>query len=698
MSRHPVYPHVFTPLKLGPMDVPTRFFFAPHGSALTVGTRPAAELAAYSAERVRNGGCGMVVIPVVTQDRARTRQPSPFSRATLGAFRAYADAIHEAGGRAVGQCLYHWIGAGHWQTFGAPAPMLSPSVRQFALAGRTSSTHAMGRDDIRAMVDSLRQTTRHMAEAGFDGMMLHASHSTLPEQFLSPYYNQRTDEYGGSHANRMRFMLEMLEAAREGGGPAFAVGIRLNCDEQVEGGYGVDTAREVVSEICRGGYVDYVDLDVGMEPQQFHHGMPTSFAGKQFYRPWVEQVRGAAGPVPVLSVLGRITDLADAEAAIAAGVIDMAGAARQLIAEPEFVQNARLGREDRSRKCIACNWCTAGGGDGFFGCTINPASYRERTWGLQGFRPAPRAARTVVVGGGPGGMEAARVAALRGHDVVLIEARAALGGALALWGQLPGRQACATAIGWWAGELARLGVEVRLGTRATADMVLAERPDAVIVATGAAYDRGGRSITLDADIPGHDLPHVFRPDELLLNGHRPGGRVVLVDGEGYHASTGTAEMLAAAGAEVLYVTAGYSPVSQRIADAFEERFVIRRMKEAGVRFLPATWVRRIEPGAIVLYDIHTGSERHEAADAVVLATGRVPEDGLAGTLQGRVAQLFTIGDALAARMFAAATFEGHKFARLIGEPGAPATISQAWFAPDDPATQLAPADFADSGG
>ena len=133
--------------------------------------------------------------------------------------------------------------------------------------------------------------------------------------------------------------------------------------------------------------------------------------------------------------------------------------------------------------------------------------------------------------------------------MLLIEAREALGGALALWGQLPGRQACATAIGWWAGELARLGVEVRLGTRATADMVLAERPDAVIMATGAAHDRGGRSITLDADIPGHDLPHVFRPDELLLSGHRPGGRIVMADGEGYHASTGTAEILATAGAE-----------------------------------------------------------------------------------------------------------------------------------------------------
>lgn len=692
MALHPNYPHIFTPLKLGPMEVPTRFFFAPHGSALTVGTKPADDLIAYSAERVRGGGCGMVVIPVVTQDRARTRQPSPFSPANVAAFRAYADAIHEAGGRAVGQTLYHWLGAGFWQVMGTPAPSLSPSVRQFAIAERAASTHAMGRDEIRAMVDSMRQTTRHMAEAGFDGMMLHASHATMAEQFLSPYYNERTDEYGGSLQNRMRFMLEMLEAAREGGGQKFAVGIRLNCDEQIEGGYGVDTAREVVRTICTGGYVDYVDLDVGMEPQQFHHGMPTNFSDRQFYRPWVEQVRSAAGSVPVLSVLGSITSLADAEAAIAAGVIDMAGAARQLIAEPEFVQNARAGREDRGRTCIQCNWCTAAGSEGVQGCTINPASYRERYWGLDSFTPAEKPSRVVVVGGGPGGLEAARVAALRGHAVILFEARERLGGALALWAALPGRGNYGTAIGWWAREMERLGVDLRLGAAATAEAVLAEAPDAVIVATGALCSPGGRSITRDADIPGHDLPHVIRTDELLLSGQRPTGRIVLLDGEGYHASSGTAEMLAAGG-DVLYVTAGFTPLSQRVADAFEGRFVVQRMKQAGVRFAPTTWASRIEPGFITLHDVHTGEERREPADAVVLSTGRVPQDGLARELAGKVAQLFTIGDALAARMFAAATFEGHKFARLIGQPGAPATMAEAFFAPDPAETLPMPADM-----
>src|SRR5690606_27566530 len=135
----------------------------------------------------------------------------------------------------------------------------------------------------------------------FDGIMLHASHAALVEQFVSPYFNERTDEYGGSLENRMRFVAEALQAARDGGGREFAVGMRFNCDEQIAGGYGTDTAFAVVEALCARGLLDYVDLDVGLEPQQFHHGMPTGFERKQYYRPFVEKVRAAAGDVPVLS-------------------------------------------------------------------------------------------------------------------------------------------------------------------------------------------------------------------------------------------------------------------------------------------------------------------------------------------------------------------------------------------------------------
>ena len=165
------------------------------------------------------------------------------------------------------------------------------------------------------------------------------------------------------------------------------------------------------------------------------------------------------------------------------------------------------------------------------------------------------------------------------------------------------------------------------------------------------------------------------------------------DGEGHHARTGIAEILAKAGARVTYVTAGFSPISARLADSFEARFIVARLKAAGVRFAPSQWVRRIGADTVTLYDIHTGEEQTLPAGAVVLSTGREPVDGLARALEGKVAQLFAIGDAMAARVLAAATYEGQKFARLIGEPGAPATVAEAFFGPDDPGIQPSPADF-----
>ncbi len=272
----------------------------------------------------------------------------------------------------------HWLGAGHWQPLAPQAPSIAPSVAQFAYGGVSGATRAATRDEIGMMSDCHRQSVENLRAAGFDGIEIHASHSGMIEQFLSPYYNRRTDEYGGSLENRMRLLVETLETVRLAAGPEMAVGMRFNCDELTEGGYDTADAHDVVKRICDRGLVDFVDLDVAMEPLQLKYGMPTVFVEEHVYKPFVEKVRHAAGDVPVLSVLGRITRMEDAETAIADGVCDVIGSARQLIAEPSFVRYARDGTEHLGRTCIACNWCMGGMAVGVFGCSINPASYRER--------------------------------------------------------------------------------------------------------------------------------------------------------------------------------------------------------------------------------------------------------------------------------------------------------------------------------
>jgi len=689
---HPRYPHVFSPIRLGPVALPNRYYFSPHGVALTVGYGPSNDLVAYATERVKHGGCGLVILSCTAHERGRHFQPSPYPRSGIAAFRALADAVHEAGGRIFGQLWYWWGSNGHWQPLSPPAPPFGPSASQYGISGRTMSTHAMSREEIRLMTAAFRQSSAHLREAGFDGVEIHASHGGLIEQFLSPYFNRRSDEYGGSLANRMRLLVETLEAARAAAGPGMAVGMRFNCDELLPGGYDTGVAREVLSSVCDRGLLDFVDLDVAIEPNQLHLGMPTAFVEKHFYRPYVEKVRSAAGSVPVLSVLGRTTRMAEAEAVIAAGVCDVVGSARQLIAEPQFVRHAREGTEELSRTCIACNWCLSAMSDGAQGCTLNPASYRERLWGVDSFVPAARRSQVVVVGAGPAGLEAARVSALRGHQVTLFEARSELGGGLAFWAQLPGREFVAQGVAWWERELRRLEVTVHRDTPATAAAVLALAPDAAIIATGAQFSATGRSAFIDRDIPGAGQPHVYRPEDILHGGARPAGKVVLLDGEGTHASSGIAELLARGGARVVYVTPEFAPFSTRLYDAFESRFVVQRLADAGVTVMPTSYVREIGTREVQVFDVF--SERRSViaeVDAVVLVTGRQSVDGLAGALEGRVAQLFTIGDALAVRPLAAAAFEGQKFARLIGEPDAPKTVGEAWFRSDDPRVYPAPA-------
>ncbi|MGB8364565.1 MAG: FAD-dependent oxidoreductase [Rhizomicrobium sp.] len=690
---HPRYPHVFSRVRLGPVELPNRYYFSPHGLPLTIGCGPSNDLVAYATERVRDGGCGLVILSCTVHDRGRHYQPCPYPKETVGAFRALADAVHDAGGKIFGQLWYWWGSNGHWQPLGPQAPLLGPSVSQYGYRGVTSSTHAVNKEEIGLMRGAFRQSVENLREAGFDGVEIHGSHGGMIEQFLSPYFNRRTDEYGGSLENRMRLLVETLETTRDAAGEGMAVGMRFNCDELLPGGYDTRQAREVLKAVCDRGLIDFADLDVAVEPMQLKYGMPPVFVKEHFYRPYVEAVRGAAGDVPVLSVLGRVTRMSDAEAAIASGLCDVVGSARELIAEPQFVKLAREGKEEQGRTCIACNWCLGGMGDGVFGCTINPASYRERVWGVDTFSPAASPSKVVVIGGGPGGMEAARVAALKGHDVTLFEAHESLGGALALWAKLPGREFYENAVDWWARELDRLGVTVRLGEPATVHDVLALAPDAVIVATGATFSRTGRSAFIDQDIRGADGPDVHAAEDILRGGVRPSGKVVLLDGEGTHASSGIAEMLARGGTEVIMLSPNFAPYSQRIYDGFEADFVARRLNEAGVTFMASTWVREIGTREVHVFDVL--SERRSViadVDAVVLVTGRLSADGLAGELEGKVGQLFTIGDALSVRPLATAAYEGQKFARLIGEPDAPKSVGEAYFRSADPSVYPAPAD------
>jgi thioredoxin reductase len=361
------------------------------------------------------------------------------------------------------------------------------------------------------------------------------------------------------------------------------------------------------------------------------------------------------------------------------------------MAEPNLVRHAREGRESESRTCTSCNICMSGGARGYFSCAINPATGRERRWGSATVTPAASSSRVVVAGGGVAGLEAARVAALRGHRVLVLEKSGRLGGQVDLWSRLPGREIFATTPEWYGRELRRLGVEVRTGVEATAETVLAERPDAVVVATGGRYLRTGESGFMEHEIPGWDRDFVYTPEQVIEEGVRPTGKVLILDEEGFNTGAGLAELLAEGGASVELVTRWLQPVHNMMG-TLEFAIELPRLKNLGVQFRTMTYLHEIRDHEVVVFDVFTNiNTRIEDVSAVVMATSRRPRTALGKELEGRIAQVFTIGDALAPRGLAEAIYEGQRYGRLIGEPGAPADFTDDWFRPVDASVAQRPA-------
>jgi 2,4-dienoyl-CoA reductase-like NADH-dependent reductase (Old Yellow Enzyme family) len=676
------YPLVTTPIRVGPVQVRNRFFMPAHGLLLSVGGPhgsriPSEDMVHYYAERAA-AGVGLFVLSTAVNPRSFIS--CAYHRDGVPAFRALAEAVHSHGARIFGQLSHFYNQRLAWEPLGQMAPVLGVSA--YANYQHRFGCHEMAPADIAAVVQQHAQCAANLAAAGFDGIEVHCAHGMLAEQFVSPYFNQRTDEYGGSFEGRLRFLIEVLEVVRGAVGPGRAVGMRFNCDEMLPGGLTQEDAREVVGAIAERGLLDFVNLDISVEPQQQALLVAPQLVEPLHMAAFIRAVAPAArrSGVVVMGCPGRVSRVQQAEDAIAAGDMDMVGAVRSLIAEPELLRHALEGREERNRPCIASNFCWSSAEMGAgWGCTVNPAAGRERRWGAAAPR-APKARRVVVAGAGPAGLEAARVAALRGHRVVVFERAPEVGGQLNLWGALPGRDLLLGLRDWYTARLTELGVGLRTGIEATAEAVLSEQPDSVLVATGSRYVGDGTSGFLNRPIPGWDLSHVYAPEAILEGGLRPQGRVLVLDEEGHHASAGVAEVLARSGAQVELATRAMRPLAQLVY-TMELGLILQRLRKAGVRITTGVYVREIRAGAAALYDVVTGEAQERQLEAVVLATMRRSQAALAGELEGRVPQLLVVGDAAAPRGLVDATSEAHRLARTIGEPDAPRTLTEALFQP-----------------
>jgi 2,4-dienoyl-CoA reductase-like NADH-dependent reductase (Old Yellow Enzyme family)/thioredoxin reductase len=681
------YPLSLSPFAIGSVELRNRVFMPAHGNALVVpgpaGTKlPSEDLAHYFAERAA-GGTGLLVHSINTGPGG---QASALYADSIPSFRSVAELTHRGGAKIFGQIFA--ATAGNWGMLGPQRPTLGPSATP--IAGSTDVRHEMESEMLDLLVDAYGQNAVNLAEAGYDGIEIHAAHGQIIEQFISPYFNRREDDRGGSFERRLRFLVDILQRVRRDVGALLPVGLRLNGDEMIAGGLARSDSSAILEFLVDESLVDFVNLDSGISGTQTGHFIAPSFTPPLHQRDVIEAVGAAIRTrVATMAVPGRVTTLAEVEELLADGIADMVGSLRGLLAEPELVRNAAQGREDRNRVCIACNVCYAAyaAGSGSY-CAINPASSRERLWGVASFAENVPAKRTVVVGAGPAGLEAARVLASLGHEVVVFERSSATGGHLARWATLPNCSHLASTVAWYDDRLDELGVTIKLDHAATRRLVEAESPDAVIVATGSTYSGEGFTGVSPFPIPGSNRDFVFTPERVLA-GDVPQGTVLVVDDEGFHAGPGLAQLLAEKGAQVELATA-QAQIASNLTATLESGFVIRSLRASGVTLTTGVRVDEIADREVVLAELASGTTHSRKVDAVVLATRRLPDVSLVTDLRGVASQVFVVGDALAPRGLAEAVFEGHRFARMVGQDAAATTV-EALFAPPDPVEAARPA-------
>ena len=439
----------------------------------------------------------------------------------------------------------------------------------------------------KAMIDevvaSFASAARRCRDGGLDGVDLHASSGYLIEQFLSPANNIRTDEYGGSLENRMRFLMEILEAIRAEVGYDYCVGIRLPNEEYIPGGLLPEDNAEIARIVEP--FVDYVSLHMGSY-WRFHKLLAT-MDDPLGHEVAASEVITRSVSKPTI-VVGRIMTLDHASHIVESGAADMVSMVRALIADPELVNKARRGEESRIRPCIGSSMGCVGQlmSTGVLSCVVNVAAAKETTVSFEPEGVAAVAKKVLVVGGGPAGLEAARTAALRGHQVELHEATRRLGGQVAIAASAPHRSDIGAITQWLVDEIERLGVTIRLSSMVEPDIVDEVDPDEVIVATGSTPRRDGFQLaTPVTPIPGHDLAHVYSSWDVFGFGGRAAveGPCVVFDDTGTFEAISVADALLATGAAVTMISRYESigatlPYPPATVEAARERLMSGRLR------------------------------------------------------------------------------------------------------------------------
>jgi 2,4-dienoyl-CoA reductase (NADPH2) len=649
------YQFLFTPIQLGPVRVRNRVVFSAHLTNFAEDNRPSDRLAAYYRERAR-GGAGLIITEeqsVHPADFAYEKLIHAYDPAVIPHYRRLTGAIKAEGAAVFCQLNHNGL---QGFSFFNDEPLWGPSPvadTLFQEIPQAITTH-----QIAEVVRGYGRVAAHARAGGFDGVELQASHSSLLRQFMSPHTNRRGDGYGGSLDNRLRLARECLMAVREAIGPRMALGIRLCTDELIDGGLELGEVVEIARRLDGLGVLDFINTSIGTTGRLYMVEGPMAVpAGYQSGH--TAAVREAVR-VPVIGV-GRINDPIAADRLLRDGVCDLVGVVRAQIADPDWAEKSRQGQAGEIRKCIACNQYCIGlmGLNSPLSCIQNPANGLEAAWGGDSYAAVPHPLHVMVVGAGPAGMEAAIVAAHHGHRVTLWDRAPQTGGVVNWIVKTPQRLEYGDLVRNKTSEMRRYGVTLRLGEEVTAERALAERPDAVIVATGQEETR-------PVHIPGMEGPRVRTPLQVLAGPRPAPGHVLILDEIGGHQATSLAEYLVDGGCRVTLATSAFA-VGQFLGVTLDLELWHGRMAGRPLDLLTGHIALDVT-GDPVLMDIYSGAQRPlPGVELIVPVNHGRPRNSLFFALRGRVPWVMCVGDALAPKDVGEAILDGHRAARLLAD-------------------------------
>jgi 2,4-dienoyl-CoA reductase-like NADH-dependent reductase (Old Yellow Enzyme family) len=663
------------PFHLKGLTLKNRVMSTSHAPAYVVDGMPQERYQLYHEEKAKGG---LALTMFGGSSTVAPESPSAFGQINISHDRiiphlqAFSRRIHQHGTLLMIQ-ITHMGRRTRWDVADWLVPISPSAVREHQ---HRSFPKEMEIEDIHRVVGHYARAALRAKEGGLDGVEILCS-GHLIDQFWTPTVNQRTDDYGGNLPNRLRFSLEVLEAARRAVGDDLVMGVRLSGDERLEGGLSAEAMLEIAARLADSGLIDYVNV-VGANVETelgVSRLIPTM---GQRTAPYLERARAIRQAIrlPVFHAT-RITDLSTARHAIAEGYVDMVAMTRAHLADPHIVAKLERGEEDRIRPCVGAGYCIDRiyvGQDAL--CLHNPATGREATMPhVIGRSEGPRR-RIVIVGGGPAGLEAARVSALRGHEVVLLEATDRLGGQINLAAQLDRRREIRGISEWLAREVELAGVEVHLNSYAEMADVLEKEPGIVIIATGGVPNTSFLQEGEDLVTSGWDV---------LAGQVKPQGRVMVYDENGQHQAPTVAEFLAGQGLEVELVTADRT-ACQEMGATNSSRF-LRSLYQKGVQMVPDRRLKGVRrsgnrlvarfanmyseeieereadhivvehgtlPAADLYFELKDGSSNHGLIDTDALLEGR--PQGSVVNAAGRYA-LYRVGDAVASRNIHAAIYD-----------------------------------------